>query len=452
MQLLVLGMHRSGTSMVTRLVNMMGASLGPEFRQQTPDEANPLGYWERLDLQDLHSNLLRACDGDWYHPDAVDLGKMGHLGEHLEQRARQLIAELDARRPWVVKDPRMCLVLPFWLPLLETPVAVFVYRHPIEVAESLHKRDGLPLAVGVALWQRSMLRCLRDLVGAPVVWVSQERLLTAPVETATRLHGHLRAAGVAGLELPPAGQLEELVDLRLYRARQRSGVELTPGQSALWAFFESEPETLSEGALPAPEDNPWVDHYCQLMLDAGDVPARLRQPSDGRQEWWEVTLREDLAHLGKEARATRQGQEALVEVLGERLEALESTLASRLPVRPVSAVPGPSPREVQLEAWVARYRRLAGDIFASRRWRLGHRLISALNLLRPGGGEPSALSEAARLEREIGQAHPAVRDSPQHAGRPPSSEGLTAPGSPPARPSDPAPEDPSEPRPEAAGG
>ena len=58
MQLIILGMHRSGTSMVTRLVNMMGAYFGPEGVSLGANDENPKGFWERRDVLDLDEALL----------------------------------------------------------------------------------------------------------------------------------------------------------------------------------------------------------------------------------------------------------------------------------------------------------------------------------------------------------------------------------------------------------
>lgn len=76
MQLLVLGMHRSGTSVVTRLLNLMGASLGEDARLQPPDPVNPKGYWEREDVRELNQAILRHLDRDWYYVDGLCLDRV----------------------------------------------------------------------------------------------------------------------------------------------------------------------------------------------------------------------------------------------------------------------------------------------------------------------------------------------------------------------------------------
>ena len=155
MQMIVLGMHRAGTSAVTRLINMMGAYLGPEdqFLPATPD--NPKGYWERVDVLQLHEYLLEQLNADWYLTSAVDPDRIDpELREAFTRRARKILQGLDGHRPWVMKDPRFCLLLPLWQPLLEVPVCVHVVRHPLATARSLAKRDGFPLHFGVALWEQ----------------------------------------------------------------------------------------------------------------------------------------------------------------------------------------------------------------------------------------------------------------------------------------------------------
>jgi len=65
MQLIVLGMHRSGTSSVTRLLNLAGAYFGPEGIATAPNEENPKGFWERRDVRSVCDTLLSSGGFDW---------------------------------------------------------------------------------------------------------------------------------------------------------------------------------------------------------------------------------------------------------------------------------------------------------------------------------------------------------------------------------------------------
>src|SRR5215831_19465233 len=151
MQLLVLGMHRSGTSSVTRLLNLAGAYFGPEGIATDPNAENPKGFWERRDVRAVCDGLLHGGGYDWWRiadfaaeniPEEV-------RAERLEE-FRRIVFQLDAHRPWVMKEPRLCLLLPILRPALEAPVIVHVTREPLEIARSLEGRNGLPVEVGLA--------------------------------------------------------------------------------------------------------------------------------------------------------------------------------------------------------------------------------------------------------------------------------------------------------------
>src|SRR5215207_8974317 len=105
MQLIVLGMHRSGTSSVTRVLNMAGAYFGPEGISTDANEENPKGFWERRDVRNLCDALLQSADADWWKVSGFDLDRIPaeardqHIAEF-----RRLILQLDAHRPWVLKE------------------------------------------------------------------------------------------------------------------------------------------------------------------------------------------------------------------------------------------------------------------------------------------------------------------------------------------------------------
>ena len=158
---LVLGMHRSGTSTVTGLLVRLGAQ-GPA--SLTPGgSANPEGYWESAVLHEFHERLLRAAgtrwdtytrlNPDWFHsPAASELHDEGH---------RLFREEFGDAARCVLKDPRVCRFVPFWARIADaegaTLTAVLVIRHPLEVARSLNARDGFETNLSLLLWLRHVL-------------------------------------------------------------------------------------------------------------------------------------------------------------------------------------------------------------------------------------------------------------------------------------------------------
>ncbi len=221
MQLIVLGMHRSGTSTVARLLNMMGAYFAPAELAMLATEYNEKGYWERMDVFGVHEEMFHALGMGWdrvAHFDAQRLAEPEFVAK-FRPRIEQILLDLDARRPWFVKDPRLNLLLPFWQPLLEVPVCIYVHRNPIQVAQSLRKREGFPLSLGLALWEQYSLLGLAHSSGMPRLWVSYHDVMREPVEVTRRLHAQLLELEVQGLRMPSQREIEAFIEPRLYHQK-----------------------------------------------------------------------------------------------------------------------------------------------------------------------------------------------------------------------------------------
>lgn len=241
MQIIVLGMHRSGTSAVTRLINMMGAWFGPEGMSLGANEHNAKGFWERRDFVALNQQILaaRRCTGldvrNW------PAGDRPPLPPALHQKMRLIALELDAHRPWVLKDPRFCITLPDWLEFLEVPIAVIVARDPLEVARSLAQRDGFPFEYGIALWEYYAVHIVRGAAGLSRVFVPHETVLSSPVAATRSLCDGLRANDVKRLELPSDREILAFIEPSLYRARAGDAdTRLTEAQHGLNAMLRGE--------------------------------------------------------------------------------------------------------------------------------------------------------------------------------------------------------------------
>ncbi len=159
--ILVLGMHRSGTSALARLTNFMGAALPRHLLPANP--SNPRGHWESAPLVELHDQLLAALDSswdDWRTPGAR--WKESDAAGRFSGQLRLAIDEEYGNAPlFVLKDPRMCRTLPYWMSILEKSgirsAPLLIVRNPLEVAESLRTRDDMPFEKAMLLWLRHNL-------------------------------------------------------------------------------------------------------------------------------------------------------------------------------------------------------------------------------------------------------------------------------------------------------
>jgi hypothetical protein len=159
--LLVLGMHRSGTSAVARVVNLAGAAISNQLMAPQPD--NPRGFWESLPITELHDRALAQLGLAWDSIEQVPGAWFGST-EAAAMRA-ELKAHVNADFPhgesFVMKDPRACRFVPVWLDVLTEleyrAVAIMPVRNPLEVAQSLERRDGFPVAKSLLLWLRHIV-------------------------------------------------------------------------------------------------------------------------------------------------------------------------------------------------------------------------------------------------------------------------------------------------------
>jgi hypothetical protein len=158
---LVLGMHRSGTSAIAGTLVKMGAAA-PEGLMP-PHVTNPRGFWESWRMMRLNDELLASAGSrwdDWRKLDAAWYATPQAAA--YMSRARDLIAAEFGDAPWImVKDPRICRLMPFWGKLFADDSRavhlVLPVRSPLEVARSLQTRDGFPATLAFLLWLRHTL-------------------------------------------------------------------------------------------------------------------------------------------------------------------------------------------------------------------------------------------------------------------------------------------------------
>ncbi len=154
MPICITGMHRSGTSMVARLLNLCGLYLGPQEKIMPPQPDNPKGFWENLDFVQLNDEILARLGGGWdFLPSSVTDGwELEPAFIPLKSRAAEVAREFVDREPWGWKDPRTSLAFPFWKSLFPNLKVVICLRNPLEVALSLRERNNSSIPFGLNLW------------------------------------------------------------------------------------------------------------------------------------------------------------------------------------------------------------------------------------------------------------------------------------------------------------
>jgi len=165
-------MHRSGTSMMARLLHEGGLYLGRAEDIMPPADGNPEGHWENLRFVEINDALLERAGGSWRQTPKLAPGwEFDAQLDDLRERGKELVESFAGLEPWGFKDPRNSLTLPFWRRLLPEMKVVIAVRNPLEVANSLLARNQIPLADGIDLWTNYTVRA-KD--SAP----AQSRLVT----------------------------------------------------------------------------------------------------------------------------------------------------------------------------------------------------------------------------------------------------------------------------------
>lgn len=164
MPVCIAGMHRSGTSVVARMLAASGLYLGPESELMPRNPGEREGHWENKRFVHLNAAILARLRGAWDCPPLAPDTWTGSCLVPFRGEAEALLARFVGQEPWGWKDPRNCLTLPFWQAVVGPMPVVIVVRNPLEVAESLRARNGFSYQLGLMLWQSYNQRLHDDTV------------------------------------------------------------------------------------------------------------------------------------------------------------------------------------------------------------------------------------------------------------------------------------------------
>eukprot|EP01083_Nonionella_stella_P092185 257956_1 len=214
---IVLGMHRSGTSMLSGLlVEGFGYKTGGPVIQPAYD--NEKGFFELIPavlqndefMYEQHINWAGGV-GNYDAARAIRALKAKKINFEKGRRALKVLNNPNLV-PWLQKDPRMCITLRTWLPLLDSkPAVIFTYRNPLEVAMSLAKREGgFTLMRGLKLWLAYNKAAVQNSSDLCVVRSSNNDVLKDPLNVTKKISKELTTK--CGVPAPPSEITQEIVD------------------------------------------------------------------------------------------------------------------------------------------------------------------------------------------------------------------------------------------------
>ncbi len=345
----VLGMHRSGSSAITRGLQALGVDLGSNL--MPPAEGNnDKGFFEDNDVVDLNERILARAGGAWHTLSAIEAGLLAGPAFSAERReaATLLNAKLRAGSVFGFKDPRLPILLPLWRCVFDDlgleASYILTVRDPLASAASLERRDGMPIEKGAALWGRHMLAAMQQTEGARRIFCSYDRLLADPYKELFRI---ARFLGIDPSSREEALRVysEEFLDLALRHhpfggaELRRSGVapasicDLYELLAALAArdsdVTPAENESLEKiGRLPGDEMAPLFALTDRLNEAVGSADARAASALAAASE---ANAARDIVQCAHDE-ACRQRDEALarIESVSAELNQLRASNAEEI--------------------------------------------------------------------------------------------------------------------------
>jgi len=310
----VIGAHRSGTSAVTGALVALGLQ-GVDPADRMAWEASNPEHWESLAAALFDDALLAEGGGTWDAPPSE--GWAPDVDTHRDRAAAVLAAAYPGAAPPVWKDPRASLLLPFWRAVLPGPLtAVLVWRDPLSVARSLHHRDGLPVAYGLALWARYVRSAAEGLQGVDTYVLDYASVVADPAGALGGVAGWLagldRFAPWAGAFDVQAAAATIDAGLRHQEAAEGAGADaeaLAGWLTGITGGHTPFAATPPEGAAPEAE----------ALLTGGRALARRMVEALAAAE----------AHERELERGLRDGYGAELERQQAEMELLRTELAQR---------------------------------------------------------------------------------------------------------------------------
>ena len=246
--IIVLGVERSGTSVVAEMVHRWGAYAGPPEKLHEADAHAPRGYWEFLPLWDLLAELGDFDAGaTWWDPDFQQRTKKKAANPAFRKKATDLMAEMDKGGPWFWKDPALSHFLPFWKRIWGDAIYIITVRNPLDIAVSWQKfimpsnvkvRISF-VAMNLLRWQHMMTQILQHTEDTQHrLFLGYEDIMRQPRAQAERLVYFLNSK--FGKKDSPIQGMVDAVEPQLWR--NDCGIpfeqvtEATSEQKALYAF------------------------------------------------------------------------------------------------------------------------------------------------------------------------------------------------------------------------
>lgn len=330
--LVVLGMHRSGTSALAGTLTLLGCDGPATPMKATPDNAK--GYFEPAPLYPLHSKLLESAASSW--DDWLPIGEswMNSVrAEEFQARAATLIEEqFGTSRLFVLKDPRICRLVPFWAKVFDdlgiAPGYVLTHRNPLEVARSLNARDGMEVEVALLIWLRYVLGAEAATRGKRRCFTSYAELMTSWNHVGQKIEAALKVS-LPRLSPQVADELDAFLSAELRHQTVPADKALTDARTTGWVqtVFAILEKWVAGGE--AAEDYATLDQVRQQFDSSASAYARPMRLVQSAQRQLKV-LGADAARLATEKESLAKEVETLRAAQAKATAEVERRLQQQL--------------------------------------------------------------------------------------------------------------------------
>lgn len=183
------GMHRSGSSMITKLLIECGLYTGPKHKLIPPQPDNPMGFWENIDFVSLNDAILFRLGGGWdFFPIHIKPGwEKNHLFDKLKIKARELVELFKNYNICGWKDPRSSLTINFWENIFPELRVVMCLRNPLDVSLSLQKRNNNSIPFGLNLWEIYNRQLISNINPERIVITHYDSYFIDPIKEVKRI-------------------------------------------------------------------------------------------------------------------------------------------------------------------------------------------------------------------------------------------------------------------------
>ena len=334
--ILIAGMHRSGTSALSRTLNLVGCDLSGNL-MEADVLSNERGHWESQLVFELNNAILASAGSRWDEWETInpDWHTSPVYSSYFEKARRLIETEFPSSPLFVVKDPRFCLLMDFWTRVIASagaaPLVVMPVRNPRDVAASLKQRNDIDPSIGRLLWLRHVLDAEAGSRQCRRITLSFGQLLDDWRGVLERMSERLevswpKMSSAAGLEIDRF----LTADLRHY-ADLRAEVE-PPSQSIRWVTESWEILNRWSNDDERPSDLDALDTIRSRLNELGPVfgpPILLGRTAIHNERILEGTVDELTNNLDTETTRARN-LEYRVSAQGAQLRTLKRTIAQQV--------------------------------------------------------------------------------------------------------------------------